>query len=83
MRISASEGFGGAVLALHVPQVSDVVTRFFPLPVEEEPVATPPPAVQAEVKEQETVTVYVGPAEAFEFEAEIQENGLPRASAAS
>ena len=74
---------GGAVLALHVPEVSDVVTRFFPLPVEEEPTPTPPPAVQTEVKEQETVTVYVAPVESFEFEAEIQENGLPRVSAAS
>ena len=74
---------GGAVLALHVPEVSDVVTRFFPLPVEEEPAPTPPPAVQVEAKEQETVTVYVGPAEPFEFEAEIQENGLPRVSTAS
>lgn len=74
---------GGAVLALHVPQVSDVVTRFFPLPAAEEPAVTPPPAVQAEAKEQETVTVYAAPAEPFEFEAEIQENGLPRASAAS
>ena len=74
---------GGAVLALHVPEVSDVITRFFPLPVEEEPTPTPAPAVEAEPRVQETETVYVALAQPFEFEAEIQENGLPRASTAS